>query len=165
MQIWKKIPVGVMAEIINNVLYVTPNPALDHQEVAGTLSAALFNYVREKGLGTVYSRPIDVFLDNNKAVVTPDINYISNGNLHKIDKKAIRGAPDLLIEVHSPLTGRRDRTIKKNLYEKMGVKEYWIVHPVTKKAEGYLLEDRRYQQPLELTSRIDVRILNKSFDF
>jgi Uma2 family endonuclease len=165
MQIWKKIPVGVMAEVINDVLYVTPSPTLYHQQVTIALSSGLYRYVKKNKLGHVYPGPTDVFLDGKKSVVIPDINYVSNENKHKLDRKGILGAPDLLIEVYSPSTGKRDRTIKKALYEKMGVKEYWIVNPVTRKAEGFHLEKGRYSKPLSLTGKVDIRILNKTFPF
>jgi Uma2 family endonuclease len=164
MQIWKRIPEGVWAEVINDVLYVTPSPTPFHQEVTMTLLGAIYAYVMANKLGKIYPGPTDVYMDENRAVVIPDITFVSNENKYMIDKKGIRGAPDLLIEVYSSSTGKRDRTIKKNLYERMGVKEYWMVHPITKAAEGYLLENRRYNEPLHLTSKIHVRIFDKTFD-
>lgn len=163
MEVWEQLPEGTLAEVINNVLYVSPPPTPYHQDVTMCILRNLDAYVFENKLGKVYPGPVGVYLGTD--VVIPDINFISNDNKLVIDNKGIKGAPDLLIEVFSPSTGRRDRTIKKNLYERMGVREYWMVHPITKDAEGYLLENGKYHEPLLLNSQIHVRILNKTFPF
>ena len=70
----------------------------------------------------------------------PDVMIICNKDI--IRENGVYGAPDLVVEVLSPGTEKRDRGIKKNLYEKCGVKEYWLVNPETKSVEVYLLIDQ-----------------------
>ncbi|MBI3660714.1 Uma2 family endonuclease [Candidatus Acetothermia bacterium] len=92
----------------------------------------------------VYYSPIDVVL-SNEDVVQPDIVFISKDRLSIIREEAIHGAPDLLIEILSPSTAERDRTLKKTLYARSGVKEFWIVDPVTKAIEVFTLTPQGYQ--------------------
>jgi Uma2 family endonuclease len=164
-EIYESLPEGVLAEVVDDVLYVWPFPTLYHQRVSTNLTVDLANYVRERELGEVLQCQTGVFLDEDKTVVGPDIIFISHDNNLIKDRKGLHGAPDLLIEVLSPSTQIYDLTIKKNLYERAGVREYWVVHPETKEAQGYLLHNGQFGEGLNLNSTIHIRILDKIFEF
>jgi Uma2 family endonuclease len=72
--------------------------------------------------------PVDALLSEFDVVV-PDVLYVSNGRSHYLTEKNLQGPSDLVIEILSPSTKRRDRTIKRDLYERVGVTEYWVVDP------------------------------------
>jgi len=165
MQAWKKIPEGILAEVINGKLYVSPSPTPYHQDISLTIKVELFSYVLKNRLGKVYDAPTDLHLAEDLVVVIPDIIFIANENKLIIDRQGLHGAPDLLIEILSPGTRRRDLTIKKSLYEQSGVKEYWLVDPDTKNSQGYILENGSYRDPLLMNSEIYIRILKKVIPF
>jgi Uma2 family endonuclease len=124
-------------ELIDGVAYdMTPAPSLQHQRVVMELSRQLANYFRGK-VCEVFVAPIDVRLPREEekdeeidTVVQPDIVIICDPE--KLDEKGCRGAPDLVVEVISPSTVQKDLKQKMNLYERAGVKEYWLFHPEDK---------------------------------
>lgn len=81
---------------------------------------------------------MDVYLEDEN-IFQPDILFISNENQHVIEEDGIHGAPDLVIEILSPGTAKYDLMKKKDVYERRGDKEYWIVNPETKLVQGYFL--------------------------
>lgn len=91
--------------------------------------------------------------------------YISNENLHKIKKDGLHGAPDLVIEILSPSTAKYDKNQKKVVYERHGVKEYWIVDPETKEVQGFFLKDGAFGSPITLKGKIASRVLSHDFQF
>jgi Uma2 family endonuclease len=116
---------GRRHEIIDGVHYVSPAPSLDHQGLAGDLHLVLGNFVREHKLGRVYFAPADVLLSPHD-VLQPDLFFISTARLSIITKPNVKGAPDLVIEILSDSTRRRDENLKRDRYEQLGVKEYLI---------------------------------------
>ncbi len=120
-------------ELLEGELVVVPSPNEQHQSISRNLAFRLFQYVKENKLGTVYYAPFDVVLGDN--VVQPDIMYVSRDRLGIITADEIRGAPDLVIEILSPATSARDRTLKRTLYARHGVRELWIVDPDGKTLE------------------------------
>jgi Uma2 family endonuclease len=138
-------------ELIDGVAYnMTPAPSPRHQEISAELMRQLTNFFLDKQC-KVYAAPFDVRFPENKeadenikTVVQPDISVVCD--LKKVDKKGCRGAPDLIIEIISPFTARKDLKEKLFLYERAGVKEYWIVEPVDRILMQYKLENniRRY---------------------
>ena len=94
--------------------------------------------MRENDLGFVYDAPFDVILSGEN-VVQPDIMFISKEHSNIITEDNIRGAPDLIIEIVSSSTSKRDKEIKNKIYSKYGVKEYWIVNPIIRSIEIRLL--------------------------
>ena len=108
-----------------------PAPLTGHQMISIALASRLYLYVEQKGLGTVVAAPIDVVLSDTD-VVQPDVLFVSNERSHIVTRENIRGAPDLVVEIISPATAERDRTVKLDLYTRHGVKEYWIVDPDVK---------------------------------
>lgn len=121
-------------EIIEGIAYsMTPGPSRRHQEISGNLFNLFRNHLEGKQC-KVYYAPFDVRLPRGDeedeevlAVVQPDI--VIYCDMSKLDERGGRGSPDLLIEIVSPSTASMDYIKKLNLYEKNGVKEYWIVHP------------------------------------
>lgn len=118
---------GRRHEIIDGEHYVNPAPNTKHQTVLINLATALHRFVKSRRLGRVFVAPIDtLFSDVN--VVQPDIVFMSNARLHRVTHANLQGAPDLVIEILS--TNRRyDEVVKKQLYERNDVLEYWIADP------------------------------------
>ena len=129
-------------EIIEGVAYcMSPAPTTTHQRISGALFSMIYNHVTNKGC-EVFSAPFDVRLgsvdisdDNWETVVQPDISVICDEK--KVDDRGCRGAPDWIIEIISPSTASRDHIQKRRLYEKHGVKEYWLVDPTYRLAHIY----------------------------
>lgn len=136
---------GKRYEIIEGELYMTAAPFSIHQRVSHEVNDVLSSFVREHDLGEVYYAPIDVVLSMTD-IVEPDILYIAKERLHIIMKKNIIAAPDLVVEIISESTGKVDRGQKKVLYEKYGVKEYWIVDPDQQNIERFNLKDGKFGQ-------------------
>jgi Uma2 family endonuclease len=118
---------GRRHELIDGEHYVTPSPILRHQKISGRLEFALQSYVRERGMGHVFHAPLDVILSDSD-VVDPDILYVSEERA-AILQDWVRGAPDLVVEILSPATRKTDESVKRHLYDRVGVREYWIVDP------------------------------------
>jgi Uma2 family endonuclease len=117
---------GKRYEIIDGELFVTPSPNRAHQRVVLRLATALHTFAEAHNAGEVYVAPFDV-LFNDINVVIPDVLFVSTARLASIEHNGVHGAPDLVIEVLSPGTRRRDLTRKRSLYEDRGVNEYWLV--------------------------------------
>ena len=113
---------------------MTASPNLKHQLIVGNLFGYIWSFLREHSLGTVFGAPFDVVFSDFD-VVEPNI----------------QGAPDLVVEVGSPGTRRRDELIKHQLYERFGVSEYWAVDPDIDAIKVYRLTDGRYTRVSELT--------------
>lgn len=136
-------------EIINGeaiIAQAAPSPV--HQEVAYQIARQIGNYLEGKRC-KVYPAPFAVCLNSDKSddeadiVVEPDISIVCD--MSKINEHGCKGAPDMIAEVVSPSTARRDRMVKLNLYEQAGVKEYWIVDPVEQSIQVYLMDNGRYR--------------------
>ena len=116
-------------ELVHGVVREPPAPRYGHQSVVTRLTVLLDAHVRQRQLGEVCVSPVDVVLDERAAlVVQPDIVFLSRERLH-IVRARIFGAPDLVVEVLSADSARRDRTTKLRWYRRYGVREYWIVAP------------------------------------
>jgi Uma2 family endonuclease len=131
-------------EIINGNLLMAPAPDTWHQDWSRELFHIIDQHVRDHKSGKVFYAPLDVVLDEANTV-QPDIVFISTANTRIIQRRAIFGAPDLLVELVSPSSVRRDRYDKKALYAQFGVKEYWIGDPANKSLEILTLNERRYE--------------------
>ena len=121
-------------EIIDGEVHMVPSPGEAHQDVCANLAFVLRVFVKENALGKVYFAPLDVVLSDID-VVQPDIMFISKERLNIITERNIQGAPDLIVEIISLSSEYRDRVIKRKLYSKYGVKEYWLVNLEKKEIE------------------------------
>ncbi len=130
-------------EILEGELKMVPVPSTEHQSVSRNLGFLIWNFVKEKGLGVVFYAPTDVVLDDDQ-VFQPDIVFIKEENRNIIDKNAIKGIPNLIVEIVSPSSTFCDTVEKKEIYRKCGVMEYWLVFPDEKVIEVFYLEKGDY---------------------
>src|SRR3972149_8068185 len=121
-------------ELIEGDLYMVPAPDFYHQIISRNIEFLLWGFIKKRNLGTVVHALVDVVL-TTEDVIQPDILYISNERRGIITGRNVSGAPDLVIEILSPSTQERDKIVKRDLYATHGVKEYWIVDPLTKSVE------------------------------
>jgi len=135
---------GDRHELFDGELVVTPSPIPDHQLVSANTVRVLEGVVYPRGLGRVYTAPIDVHLAPS-VVMIPDLVFISQARLGIIGPKAIEGAPDVVVEILSPSTRRRDQGRKKEIYARFGVPEYWLLGPRTRSMTALVLHDGVYQ--------------------
>ncbi len=131
-------------EIIDGNLLMVPAPDLWHQDWLGSLYMVIRTFVTRNKLGRVFVAPFDVILDAENTV-QPDLIFLSNARLGILEKRGVFGVPDLLVELISPSSVRRDRYDKKNLYARFGVKEYWIGDPANKSLEILTLQRGGYE--------------------
>jgi Uma2 family endonuclease len=120
---------GKRHELIDGEHYVTPSPNPRHQRILGKLHLAIGSYLIQHPIGEVFFAPLDVVLSNID-VVEPDLLYISRERaVNVVAPENVRGVPELVVEVASEGTRRRDETLKRDLYQRAGVTEYWLVDP------------------------------------
>ena len=120
---------GNRYEAIEGDLYMTPSPSLRHQLVSWRLCDDLNRFLVKAGHGLVLSAPFGVKFPDTSEGVQPDILFVSRERYEIVAEGVVVGAPDLVVEILSPSTAGRDRNIKLRLYERQGVREYWIVNP------------------------------------
>lgn len=120
---------GNRYEAIEGDLYMTPAPGTRHARVSKRLQYALDRMLERLGLGEILVAPYGVEFPATGEGVQPDIIFVSRERREIIEEAGIVGAPDLVVEILSPSTAGRDRTIKLRLYERQGLGEYWIVDP------------------------------------
>ncbi len=140
---YEQLPEGAPYQLIGGQLVLTPAPEPYHQKVSLKIASDLFRFVTENGLGEVFNAPVDVYLTDTETY-QPDIIYISKENTGIIREKKIEGPPDLVIEILSPSTAYYDMKHKKKVYERTGVKEYWLVDPMEKSVEIYENTDKGF---------------------
>ena len=121
---------GLRHEIIEGEHYVTPAPSTRHQRILLKLSYLLQSYLEAHPVGEIFFAPFDVLLSEFN-VFEPDLIYISKDRAHQLNEKNLQGAPDLAVEILSPGTRNRDQRLKRHVYERTGVQEYWLVDPDT----------------------------------
>jgi Uma2 family endonuclease len=119
---------GRRHELIDGDHYVTPSPLVRHQRVSGALFSALRAHCAASGAGEVFHAPLDVLLSSHD-IVEPDLLVVLADQRDILTEKHVRGAPAIVVEILSPGTRSRDETLKRRLYARTGVREYWIVDP------------------------------------
>jgi Uma2 family endonuclease len=159
-------PEDVRYELVDGIAYaMAPAPARRHQEVLGEVFRQMANALEGQPCRP-FIAPFDVRLprgseadDEIETVVQPDLSIICDPT--KLDEHGCRGAPDWVVEVLSPATAGHDHILKRSAYERAGVREYWLVHPVDRLVTVYRLEGQRYGVPevRELTGRQPVGVL------
>ena len=139
-------------ELIRGKVFPMSAPVSRHQRLVGNLHIEIGVFLKGKQCQTFIS-PFDVRLptydehgglaDDTDTVVQPDLCVICD--LNKIDRRGCNGAPDMMIEVLSPSTAKKDLNEKFNLYEEAGVKEYWVVFPDAQAINVYALQDGKFE--------------------
>jgi len=128
---------GLRHELIDGVHYVTASPAWRHQELLGRLHLAIGNHLAaHPGIGHVVLSPFDTVF-SRWDVVGPDLLFVATNQLDIVTEANIQGAPALVVEILSPSTRKRDLGIKQQLFDRGGVREYWVVDPIAKDVAVY----------------------------
>lgn len=122
---------------------MSPAPSFFHQRIVTRFYKKLDAWVTRRRLGEVAIAPLDMILTNHRTV-QPDVIFISNERQHIIQER-LMGAADLVMEVISPESRRRDRIDKRDLYEQHGVREYWLLDPEAQTVEVLHSEAGEYE--------------------
>lgn len=164
MEVYKNLPEGTLAELIDNVIYMSLSPVYNHQEVLLEISSQLKEKLKHSGKVTI--APFDVFLNETNNAVQPDIAVILTSNTGVLVPNGyFHGVPDIIIEILSPGNKEFDLVKKKELYERFGVKEYWMVDPQTKNTIGYAIENSGYTRIGGNPGMISLKLLNLTISF
>jgi Uma2 family endonuclease len=141
---------GKRHELIDGEHYVTASPNTKHQQVTIELVFLIRSWLENHPVGRLFTAPYDVVL--SQFDVVPDVIYLSNERAAEIMTTLhLQGAPELVVEIGSPSTRQRDETIKRRLYERMGVSEYWFVDPELDVVRVYRRDGGQFARPLELS--------------
>lgn len=133
-------------ELLNGEVVKKASPTVQHQRIARRVVKAIEKYLDANPAGELLFAPLDVVLNEHNSP-QPDVIFIRNERLHIIDEQeqVIQGVPDLLVEIISTGSIKRDRIEKKDLYEQFGVPEFWLVDPNNRSIEVYQLYESRYR--------------------
>ena len=166
MEVYKNLPEGTLAELIDNVIYMSPTPVTNHQKVLQTIFRRLSEQIEDLDKGQVIVAPFDIYLDETSNAVQPDIVVILKSNKNQPDPNGhFHGVPNLLVEVLSPGNRDHDLVKKKNLYERFGVSEYWIVDPETKSTICYRLGGGKFEAFTSEPGNVQSPLLNCTISF
>jgi Uma2 family endonuclease len=144
-QDYQQLPEGAPYQLINGRLIFSTTPNRQHQKLLGEIFLRVSSHCDDTEKGEVYIGPMDVYLDNEN-VLQPDICLISENNISILKDAGADGAPDMIIELLSPSNAYYDLRAKFQLYEKYGVKEYFIVDPEDNMVIAYKLTEGRYKE-------------------
>ncbi len=143
---------GQRHELINGEHYVTPAPNAKHQTVSVNLTVLIGSWLERNPVGRLFHAPFDVVFSNFD-VVEPDLLYVSNARAAEVlTAQHVRGVPELVVEIGSPGTRKRDETIKRRLYEHAGVSEYWIVDTELDAIRVYRRDGDTFARVIELSA-------------
>ena len=148
-------------ELIKGILMRRTSPSVKHQRISRKLTEALGKFLAINPIGEYLYAPTDVYLDDSNGIV-PDISFVGKERSFVIkDEEYINGAPDMIIEIISPGSVKRDRVEKKKLYEKFAVKEYWLIDPANKTVEIFAIKNNVYERRafLEISGKLTSDIL------
>ena len=137
---------GKRHELIDGEHYVTPSPTRKHQAIAWNLTVIIGTYLEAHSIGRAFAAPFDVVFSEFD-VVEPDLLYISNERQSDVlTTKHVAGAPNLVVEIASPGTRTRDDNLKRKLYERFGVEEYWVIEPEDETIVVYRHDGENYRR-------------------
>ncbi|MFT4094744.1 MAG: Uma2 family endonuclease [Niabella sp.] len=162
-EVFEMLPEGTRAEVINNILFMSPAPNTEHQRLLSRLHTLINIHVMENDLGECFFAPVDVYLGNNNAV-QPDIVFITRNNKDIIKEKKVEGAPDLIVEALSG-NKKHDLQVKKALYEASGVREYFIIDPANKEVVTYYHNGSKFVLQKSKHGQIKSKVLGKTVTF
>jgi Uma2 family endonuclease len=133
-------------ELLNGILMRKGSPTVQHQRIAGNIYFQLRIFLESYPVGEVFQAPLDVVLDEFNAP-QPDVFFVGNNKNDILDEKeqVVNGAPDIVIEILSPGTAKRDRITKKKIYERFSVPEFWVVDPSYRNIEIFHLVNGSYE--------------------
>lgn len=132
-------------ELIDGEVIEMATPVPGHQDVVLNAALVLRDLNRTLG-GRVYVAPLEVYLDKEN-IPQPDVMWLAPGSRCVVGEKRLEGPPDLIVEVFSPGTTRHDKIKKFNLYQRHGVREYWMIDPHEQYVEVYRLEGEHFVLP------------------
>ena len=165
LDVFRMLPEGTLCEVIDNILYMSPAPKYSHQNLLFLLAKRIDNYLEQTSKGQVIISPFDVYFENLQSAVQPDLLVLLNNNRQILKQDGyIYGAPDVIIEVLSS-DKKRDTVKKKSLYERAGVKEYFVVNPDTKEMTAWILKEAMYEQQYCKVGIFKSSILSIEFEF
>lgn len=167
---YRKLPEGAKYELIDGEIIEKenpnmPGPKIRHQAVSTRLVIGLGRHIVENGLGLLLHAPADVYFDAENAF-QPDILFVAEGRVETlVQEDGVYGAPDLVIEILSPSTGYYDLKSKFQVYEKYGVREYFIVDHKDDEVIGYRNEGGRFGEFFRERGRLRSELLNCEISF
>ncbi len=135
---------GQRHEVIDGEHHVNPAPGTYHQLLSSRLLVQLFDRVERAGRGLIFHAPVDLQLSESD-IVQPDLVVVLEENRRIVTPTKIEGVPDLVVEILSASSARTDRNLKKELYHRSGIPEYWVVDPEEHCIEQYLMAEARYE--------------------
>ena len=131
-------------EYIDGEIIMAPTSTVPHQTILGNIFVALHTFVKGTSLGKVFPSPLDVILPTGE-VVQPDIFFLNTRQVERVSaSKRVEVVPPFLLEILSPGSVKHDTIRKRELYEKNGVREYWIVSPTTNEIAQLVLRKKHY---------------------
>ncbi|MBF0517185.1 MAG: Uma2 family endonuclease [Nitrospirae bacterium] len=134
-----------LTQIINGEEVVTPSPLWVHQEISANLFRKIDSHAEQRGLGRVYFSPLDVIFEDGTNRFQPDLLFIRRENRPAVITDWVRIVPNMVCEIVSTGTFRRDTDIKRAIYEKYRVPEYWIVIPEYRTIEIFTIDGDKYK--------------------
>jgi len=141
---------GMRHELIDGEHYVTASPNTKHQRISTNVTVLIGSWLESHPIGELFHAPFDVVFSQFD-VVEPDLLYLSKARAaDALTPLHIRGVPELVIEIGSPSTRKRDETIKRHLYERTGVSEYWVIDPEIDAVRVYRREGGTFARVVEL---------------
>lgn len=162
LEVFEMLPEGTLCEVIDNIMYFPPSRTTTHQEVLGDIILEM--YEKAQTLGEMLPGPCDVYLDNGESIVTPDLFFIKADRAHIVEKRGIKGSPDLIFELLST-NAWFDKENKFELYQRNGVSEYFIIDPETKEVWHYLLIDGMYVLQTATAGQLNIHQLSLEINF
>lgn len=164
LEVWESLPEGTRCQLINNKLIMSPAPLDIHQVVLNEINFEIFSFLKKSKIGQVRIAPYDVHFSKEN-ILQPDILFIKNENLHKIESKGLFGSPDMIIEVLSPFTSQLEFEEKKLVYERFRVQEYFIIDPASKMVYSFFLNKNEYEEQETEEGKIKSVLLNTQITF
>ena len=163
--VYRLLPEGTRCEVIFNELIMSPSPSREHQFLLIKLTTLLFSVLEDNHKGVLLSAPFDVYFEQQQSIVQPDLFVVLAAEQQIIKKNGVYGVPSLIIEIIS--TNRLyDTQRKKALYEKAGVKEYFMIDPENKTTTLLTLTtDGVYEQTYEETGVFNSALLSCKLSF
>ncbi|MBI2882731.1 MAG: Uma2 family endonuclease [Candidatus Methylomirabilis oxyfera] len=145
---------GRRHELIDGDHYMTPAPSTAHQRILLKVAHRIAAHLDRYPLDHLYTAPTDVVLSKTD-VIQPDLLFVSSARASLVTSQNIQGAPDLAVEILSEATRRTDEIIKRKLYERFGVQEYWIIDPEIETIKIYRMTAQGYHRVAELSDEAD----------